>query len=716
MSPLQSNREDPERARSRARYWVPGLLVAVLVTGALVAAIRYAGPPIYCGDGWFNIRYAEVIREHGPSRHYPIWQETFLRDHFADKEFLYHVLLIPFTLGDLLSGARLAAVFFACLAMATFYFVARLLRAPAPLLWTLALVACSSDFLFRLTFTRSLVLAMSVALAGTCAVLLGRGWWAFALAAVYANTHVSFHLLPCLAFLNDLHRDPLPGRGRWSRFRMVLFTLGGTAAGLLVSPFVPHNIRLWWSLNFRVLWAAWAGGAELRPVTEVGPLLSSDLLVNNTGVFLALLAAAYVLSRARRVSADARILLVVSAGFLALTMLSQRFVEMWAPFTILLAAVAVRDARESERLEGEPDGPAREPAPAEAPHPARSRAWTLAAVLGAVAVAGLLAFNFEADRREAAEEESAQFEGASAWMGANVPAGDTIFHLWMDDYAEIYFFNPQLRCLVGWDSTLMLVTDPARYRLWTDVALGRVDDVFAPIRETFRCRWVCASAKDRRFLAIARRDPRFRVVYEDRTASVFRLEDDGSLLGGFKVTGWYPDPARRLFDLPLGPEPGAAPGNGVPGPQGPAAAGLALRDAPGFVNLGRALAVPPLVADACAVAETTLAADVPVAATLAVTTDDEIKVYVNGEAILEASPYRHPLPGRPGGPPLALGDLRPAGSHLEEKSARVELRAGENDVIVKTCRAGDEFGFFLRAVRADGSPVRSGAAPAPAER
>ncbi len=461
------------------------------------------------------------------------------------------------------------------------------------------------------------------------------------------------------------------------------------------------------------------GGAELRPVTEVGPLPSSDLLVNNAGVFLALLAAAYVLSRARRVSADARILLVVSGGFLALTMLSQRFVEMWAPFTILLAAVAVRDARESERLEeGAPDALARETAPPGAPPPSRSRGWILAAVLGAVAMAALLAFNFEADRREAAQEESAQFEGASAWMGANVPGGETIFHLWMDDYAEIYFFNPQLKCLVGWDSTLMLVTDAAKYRLWTDVALGRVDDVFAPIRETFRCRWVCASAKDRRFLAIARRDPRFHLAYEDRTASVFRLEDDGSLLGSFKVTGWYPDPARKLFDVPLGPEPGAstAPSENVPAPQGPAAAGLALSGAPGFVNLDRSLAVPPFVADACAVAETTLAPSAPGAATLSVTTDDEIKVWFNGEPVLEASPYRHPPPGRPGGPPLALGDLRRVSSHLEEKSARVELRTGRNDVVVKTCRAGDDFGFFLRAVGEDGSQVPPVAAPAPAQR
>ena len=676
-------------------------MLVVVGTAVLVGAIRFAGPPIYCGDGYFNIRYAEVLREHGPSRSFPVWQETFLREHFADKEFLYHVFLIPFTFGDLLLGARLAAIFFASLAMATFYVVLRRLKVPWALFFSFALIACSSDFLYRLTFTRSLVLALSVALAGTGAILLGRVGWAFVLAAVYANTHVSFHLLPCAALLHDLHRPGAADGGRWSRFRMTLATLSGTAAGCLVNPFVPYNLRLWWDLNFRVLWAAWSGRSDLRPVSEVGPQSSADLLLSNAGVFVALAAAVYLLSRARKVSAEARTLLVMSFGFLALTMMSQRFAEMWAPFTLLLAAVAARDARD-----GPPQEAARPPAP--------GRLAVASLGLGVLLAAGLLASNFKTDRDAAAAEEGSQLAGASTWMKANVPSGETVFHPWMDDYAEIFFFNPQLRCLVGWDSILMYVTDPARYRLWVDVAVGRVDDLFTPIRRTFRCRFVCAIAKDRRFLWMARRDPRFRLEYEDRTASVFRLDDDGTLVGDWRVTGWYPDPARRLLDVPVGAEPGApaVARDGAPDAQGPAAVGIELSGAPGFVDLDRALAVPAFAPDACAVAEATVRSGTSSDATLAFTTDDEIKAYFNGQVVLEASPYRHPPPGRPGGPPLLLGDLKPTGSHLAERIARVRLQAGENAVIVKSCKVGDDFGFFLRAFLEDGEPVTAGAAAA----
>ncbi len=41
----------------------------------------------------------------------------------------------------------------------------------------------------------------------------------------------------------------------------------------------------------------------------------------------------------------------------------------------------------------------------------------------------------------------------------------------------------------------------------------------------------------------------------------------------------------------------------------------------------------------------------------------------------------------------------------------VELREGRNDLLVKTCRKGEEFGFFSRAYLADGSPVRQTAPP-----
>ena len=92
-----------------SRLWAH-LLLVVLATVALTAFVQSGTGGIYGYDGYFHIRYSEWIRDHGVGDRFPWWQETFLRDRWADKELLYHVLLMPFTFGDLESGGRTASM------------------------------------------------------------------------------------------------------------------------------------------------------------------------------------------------------------------------------------------------------------------------------------------------------------------------------------------------------------------------------------------------------------------------------------------------------------------------------------------------------------------------------------------------------------------------------------------------------------------------------
>ena len=252
----------------RITAWA-GLLGAAALGAAAIALVRWAGPPMYCGDGYFHIRFSQWILEEGISRAFPWFQESFQRHAYANLNLLYHVFLMPFTfLRDLTLAARIAAVAGGTATVVAFWWSLRSLEARAPLLWTVLLLGAAPEYLFRLTFTRPLVLSLGLASLGTVAILKGKTRWAAAAAFVWAHLHSSLHLLPAVALAHDALREA-PGESLPRRFRTAAWTLGGVAAGLLVSPFFPNNVRFWAIANFGVLRHAWERGDEARVATEL---------------------------------------------------------------------------------------------------------------------------------------------------------------------------------------------------------------------------------------------------------------------------------------------------------------------------------------------------------------------------------------------------------------------------------------------------------------
>ncbi len=653
---------------SSRRLW---LLPVVAVAGVVFTALQIGRHDLWCVDGYYHIRIAEIIRTQGVSRSFPWWQETFLRDHWADKDFLYHLLLIPFTFGNLVIGAKVAAVVFATGAVATFHEVARRLRVPWAGALALALMAFSPMLLARLAFPRSFVLAIILALAGTAAILQGRHRAAMAFAAVYPWAHISYHLLPCIALLHDLHRPRDDGR---RSFRMTAWTLGGLASGIVLNPFFPNNLRLWWVQNIGVLSSAWGAREKLRLGEELLPPLAGSFVWLNLGVFAAIVAALWLLARGTRASPEVATLLLVTSGFLALSFRSVLFLEFAFPYALLFAGIVARD-----RLETPQHG---------TPAVGLRRTATVAVIVLCLALGARTAFTMY---RVAPSKRLLDFTGASEFMRRHVPAGEILFHAHWDEFPQLFLGNPELRFLVGLDPTFMLATDPARWRLYDDVANGRVDDAYAPIRRDFRCRWAFATVNDVDFLQVARRDPRFIERYRDLDTSVFELVDGGDAIASWRVSGYWPDPARRLFEVPLSADGGAV----ALSPMGRAADGVQVATGGGFLNLGRAVGLPNNVAEACAVAESELEAGTGGQATLAIASDDELRISLNGEEVFAHSPLRTPRPGLPGGPPLSLDDLDKSVLETAERNVAVPVRQGSNRIVVKACRVGEDFGFFI---------------------
>jgi len=123
-----------------------------------IGLVLLADSDLYGVDAYYHIRFSSLMREHGIVRDFPWAQASIFAKHFSDKEFLYHALLIPFTFGDLVNGARFASCLAAGALFAVFYAVIRRLGLRFPLLWTLVLLCSGSAFISRMAMTRPHVL------------------------------------------------------------------------------------------------------------------------------------------------------------------------------------------------------------------------------------------------------------------------------------------------------------------------------------------------------------------------------------------------------------------------------------------------------------------------------------------------------------------------------------------------------------------------------
>jgi hypothetical protein len=94
-----------------------------LVAGSVFAWIVTLTPGL-CGiDGYFHIRYSQEIWQNGIPDTFPQLVYTIYNTNFADDHFLFHLIQIPFTFGNLIVGAKVYGVIFSTMAILLFFVV-----------------------------------------------------------------------------------------------------------------------------------------------------------------------------------------------------------------------------------------------------------------------------------------------------------------------------------------------------------------------------------------------------------------------------------------------------------------------------------------------------------------------------------------------------------------------------------------------------------------
>ena len=205
-----------------------GLLLWIAF-GLFLALVQFSSPDLPDNDGYYHIKLAYLMRTEGIKPEFSWLPLSILNQRdYSDHHFLFHVALIPFTFGDLRTGAKIAAVFFASLAFLSTWNLLKNQRIAYAPLWALGLVAVSEAFIYRMSITRAQSLSLAVLMLGLDWLLRKKYKRLAVLGFVYVWLYDAFPLLGVFAVVVFAARWVTE---RKPDFRLLLYPGIGVAIG-----------------------------------------------------------------------------------------------------------------------------------------------------------------------------------------------------------------------------------------------------------------------------------------------------------------------------------------------------------------------------------------------------------------------------------------------------------------------------------------------------
>src|ERR1044072_1896589 len=512
--------------------------VGALAIGLLFWRLQFSTQAICCGDfdGYYHIKWSRVLWENIKAGHFFPPKFTWLPlttlspQNYVDHHLLYHLLLIPFTwFRNPQTGGKLAAVLFASLAVFACYWLIVRYEIRYRLLWLLALLASSAPFLYRLNMTKAPPFAIIFLIIGAFLMFERKHWQLAPLAFVFALTYDMFVLLGLAAAIWTIVVAWTEERFEW---RPLAYVSLGCVLGLVINPYFPHNLYLFWE-HARVKITA----ADFAPKVgnEWYPYDTREFLVNCFVALAAMLVGYIAFDLNDRKRAQKPLLfLILSTALLLMNARWKRFAEYFPPFAILFAAFtleqfwrgrAVFTHLPDDVLEDlQPFLDRQQPALTAKAHRSEET-WRLLKIASiAVALTGILGANVYRTWDDISKSDPPDYYAkGAAYMRVNIPAGETVFNTDWDDFPRLFYFDPNHAYVSGLDPTYLYDQNAALSKLYDRITLGEEEDPGPLIRERFGARWVFSDISHDAFYDNAMRSGWFDRVYEDNDCVILHL-------------------------------------------------------------------------------------------------------------------------------------------------------------------------------------------------
>ncbi len=438
-------------------------LVFILVAGAIQFSIPY---PLDA-DTAYHAAVGQLIRQHGILYAFPWTPFSWLADHYADKELLFHLLFVPLAGGmHWTTAAQVVGTLAGTTILLTIYFILRAEKVRVPWLWALLPLAASFEFIYRFALVRPYLLSIALAFVVLWSAARGRLLILAVASALYPLTYVAWHLPVILVCIAETARFLSSER---IRCKPLLVSFSGIVAGLLLHPNTMNLVRLTWIEIVRVLfrnaWEHKAGfemGAELSP-TPLYVWAHSFLLC----VLMAVFALVFVW-RNRKQDSTSLAFALTALAFGALTIKTYKFVEYFVPFSVVAIALATR-LKEWRFL----------------PH-----------IIMIVSVIYTFSLNFS-DMQEMTKRPDDMPPASLNFLRQAVPPGSQVFFPDWRLTGTLMLALPDRRFIVALNPSYFYEKDPELYRLWFRIPREPAPDSAELVRQRFSSRYVlCANLEE----------------------------------------------------------------------------------------------------------------------------------------------------------------------------------------------------------------------------
>jgi hypothetical protein len=467
-----------------------GWLLLLLVIAAGLQA--YTWLP-FDADTSYHLAVGRLIRAHGILQSFPWTPFSWLSDHYADKELLFHLLFVPFAGLDWALAAKIVGALVGTLLLWTLYGVLRVERVRWPGVWVLLALLSSGYFVQRFALVRPHVLAVACALAVTWAATRRRWAVLAAVCFIYPLSYTAWHTALVLVVVAETASRLSGRRLDW---RPLAVAVASVAAGLLLHPNFPNILRFFWIVNFQILFGtAWRQMAGFSLGTEFQPLGLKGFLMFEVLPYGYALAAAALAWRLRRRDPLPLAFALAALAFGGLTRGSCRFIEYLSPFATVALALSMRDGW---------------------------RPRLVASMLSTVSVAHLYFFGGLNEITVMHGPSTNLPDEMAESLRSRIPPGAQVFTPDWIHAGNMMLALPERRFMVALDPVLFYAKDPELYATWYQLVRQPPPNPARVVRDLFGAEYVLcvmnSSGWDYRFFHTA--------MFNDPAASVEVVNSD----------------------------------------------------------------------------------------------------------------------------------------------------------------------------------------------